>query len=1060
MGCGSSSEAVVVGGRRVNSSRASSVSNTQDSRSDIKTYDLRDISYHLATNEGRSLEWKKQVYGEDYVAEQTDALLARIKMATDSWRKMDIERFLSRVPDDADWWNIVPKICSKKPLRVQPDKKRKTWKTVRLFVSSTFRDMQNERELLVKRVFPQLRAWCEKRKLRLIECDLRWGIPKNADSRQVLGTCLAEIDRCGKENGQPYFLGLLSERYGWVPENHEIPDDLQKTYKYVPGLSITAWEVMTGAFWDHNPNALICLRKPECLNSMKDSGKQQKIVFESSQDKKKSIAVLKDKLTEYFPKQVYNYRCHVASKDPFQLTELDELAEIVLTFFKQRLNYQYPPLDGADDFITQQYKQHEIFMVQCSQVVLGRGDIIKRINGYVEGSVDGVSNPLVIAGSPGAGKSAVLSYTTQQYLKNNKNHVFFHFVGSPPGSMSLTQLMTRMWAEILPNETPPGDTGDLNSSMYLILKHASVSKMKKKLIIVIDAVDQLDMQEISSDLNWLPRELPKNIRVIVSTSTLDIYSLNQIENVVDIESLDVASRKEIVVNTLLEFGKKLDETQLNNLVMKSEAGRPLYLAVAVEELRVFGLFEKVDSMIKSFPNDLNGLMKQVIGRIASEIGELVIATLCLLETSKWGLLETELIEMLVYSPLLPNSPATKSEFDKLPMGKWSPIFFALRPFLQPSGSLGEGRLNFFHQSVSRIVRDLFLKSSDAKKFWHKRFVDYFTKSSDMERKSEELPFHLVQIGDKQGLKSCILHKEVFDNLYTESRKFELMKYWRICGGYSQAPELYITSYNQYLQELQVDNVDQVASAQVKLCWFFIDIAQYVQAEQLLTGVVQILVSKYGSDAPELMDPYYALVVLKLRQALEFNYNTDAGYRQCHNVGVQFATECARIFQMYRSSKDLLLGKVLAACGYFLGEKCLLVARKILEACESGRSLVDVLVMLGEKNQYHSDIEVPKKYFDEALELSLSHFGRNHTQTARCYQLYAQFHWNLHVIKPSGGDKATNLRKALELYENEFEIQKAIVGREHPAYKRAEQNVNSLKNENSALKKRQFQCLAF
>jgi hypothetical protein len=46
---------------------------------------------------------------------------------------------------------------------------RKGWKTVRLFVSSTFKDMTNERDYLVKKVFPQLRQWCEERKLRLIK---------------------------------------------------------------------------------------------------------------------------------------------------------------------------------------------------------------------------------------------------------------------------------------------------------------------------------------------------------------------------------------------------------------------------------------------------------------------------------------------------------------------------------------------------------------------------------------------------------------------------------------------------------------------------------------------------------------------------------------------------------------------------------------------------------------------------------------------------------------------------------------------------------------------------
>jgi len=51
-----------------------------------------------------------------------------------------------------------------------------TWRTVRVFISSTFRDMHAEREELVKRVFPQLRKLCEERGVGWAEVDLRWGV--------------------------------------------------------------------------------------------------------------------------------------------------------------------------------------------------------------------------------------------------------------------------------------------------------------------------------------------------------------------------------------------------------------------------------------------------------------------------------------------------------------------------------------------------------------------------------------------------------------------------------------------------------------------------------------------------------------------------------------------------------------------------------------------------------------------------------------------------------------------------------------------------------------------
>ncbi len=93
-------------------------------------------------------------------------------------------------------------------------------RVIRVFVSSTFRDMQLEREELVKRVFPELRHLCEARGVAWSEIDLRWGVTDEQKAEgDVLPICLAEIDR-----SRPYFIGLLGQRYGWVPD--QIPIEL------------------------------------------------------------------------------------------------------------------------------------------------------------------------------------------------------------------------------------------------------------------------------------------------------------------------------------------------------------------------------------------------------------------------------------------------------------------------------------------------------------------------------------------------------------------------------------------------------------------------------------------------------------------------------------------------------------------------------------------------------------------------------------------------------------------------------------------------------------------
>lgn len=47
----------------------------------------------------------------------------------------------------------------------------------------------------------------------MVECDLRWGVPKDSTSDDTILTCMQEIDNCYKENnGQPFFIGLLGEK--------------------------------------------------------------------------------------------------------------------------------------------------------------------------------------------------------------------------------------------------------------------------------------------------------------------------------------------------------------------------------------------------------------------------------------------------------------------------------------------------------------------------------------------------------------------------------------------------------------------------------------------------------------------------------------------------------------------------------------------------------------------------------------------------------------------------------------------------------------------------------
>ncbi len=72
--------------------------------------------------------------------------------------------------------------------------------------------MHGERDYLVKRVFPQLQEWCERRRLRLVDIDLRWGVREEAAlDQQTMKICLGGIDRCQKTTPQPNFAALAGK---------------------------------------------------------------------------------------------------------------------------------------------------------------------------------------------------------------------------------------------------------------------------------------------------------------------------------------------------------------------------------------------------------------------------------------------------------------------------------------------------------------------------------------------------------------------------------------------------------------------------------------------------------------------------------------------------------------------------------------------------------------------------------------------------------------------------------------------------------------------------------
>lgn len=124
-----------------------------------------------------------------------------------------------------------------------------SWYTRPVFISSTFKDVQAERDSLRDVVFRDIDDKLKNYRRRLEPIDLRWGVEtvetKAQESKEllVLKVCLDEIERC-----RPFLLVILGDRYGWTPPAHRMQAAIDEKgfVTSVAGKSVTALEIEYG----------------------------------------------------------------------------------------------------------------------------------------------------------------------------------------------------------------------------------------------------------------------------------------------------------------------------------------------------------------------------------------------------------------------------------------------------------------------------------------------------------------------------------------------------------------------------------------------------------------------------------------------------------------------------------------------------------------------------------------------------------------------------------------------------------------------------------------------
>ncbi len=646
-------------------------------------------------------------------------------------------------------------------------------RVLRFFVSSTFADMAAERDELVKFVFPRVRKLCEERGVAFGEVDLRWGITDEQKAEgQVLPICLAEIERT-----RPYFIGLLGERYGWVPE--QIPAEVVEREGWLAGVSgrsVTELEILHGVLNspDMAGHALFYFRDPRYVDGLPE---QERVGFvEATHEGREKLIALKDRIRESgFPvREDY--------PDPRRLAEwvLADLTVLVNVLF---------PEGSAPSLLERERAAHEAFAASRTGVYVGRQSYMDVLDAHAAGS-GGL--PLLVVGESGSGKSALLANWAQSHQQQHPDTVVVsHFVGASAGSVGWQAMVRRLIGELAARfgfeVEIPTEPDRLRQAFAEMLARVDAAGGA---VVVVDAVNQLEDREGALELLWLPVVLPPRVRVIVSTLPGKALQAGVGRGwpQLGVEPLVPAERRLLIVGLLAQYTKTLSPDLVGRIAAAPQTASPLFLRVLLEELRVFGSHEQLPDRIDHYLGaaDAAGLFELVLARYETDYERdrpgLVRDAFCLLWAGRRGLTETELLDLL-------------GSGGRLPHAFWAPLFLATEANLVDR----DGVLTFFHDHLRDAVRRRYLPTAAEQVVAHRTLAGFFDTDERRyaPRAVDELPWQLSQAEDWERLAALLADLVFFELAWTADR-FEVKTFWALVE--TNSPWRMVDAYQHILEE--------------------------------------------------------------------------------------------------------------------------------------------------------------------------------------------------------------------------------------------------------------------
>jgi nephrocystin-3 len=632
------------------------------------------------------------------------------------------------------------------PVTTQPER------VVRVYFASILQDMSPERDVLERKIFPELGRLCRKRHVEFVAVHPgSASLDPDRNQSEILALRLTEIDKC-----RPFFVALLGTGYGTILETVD-PELMAKYLWLVEHLekSVLEIDILHGALNDPSPrrNVFFYFRDDTHATSSSLSGSPDRPLDHVGSANK--LQALKNRIR--------------SSGLPLRDTYPDPeaLGRFVLEDLWAAIDRMFPAA-GTPDRLTRLADEHAAFARSRTSAWVLREDYCEVLDAHVQGSYP----PLVMSGEDGSGKAALLANWVARYrIAHPDDSVIVHFMEGTPRRCDPCAMMVRVMEEIKRRcggeEILPDCAEKVSERLPFWLNKAQGNG---RAILVIHGLDRLALEDERISLDWPQLARTSGLRVILSAAPGPVLSkLEQLGGPrLEVEGLRPHERHEAIVQFLGLHRWPLAQHHVERIAQAPQTANPVFLRSCLEHLRVCGRASAdpetlVNACLQA--QTIPQLHDTILGSWESDYNKhhshLVSNALTLLWAARSGLYESELLHVL-------TELGQDTAFEV-----WTPFFSAFSPFLVHSSGL----LSFFHQSFRDAVKNRYLKTEAAVKARHLRLALYFLHCKADDRKVEELPWQLKQAEAWDSLKSTITDPSMFRRLSSEPRRCALTDYW-------------------------------------------------------------------------------------------------------------------------------------------------------------------------------------------------------------------------------------------------------------------------------------------